>query len=88
MRLKYTFETMELDDQIVAVPVGELAKEYHGVIKLNETAAFLLEHLQKETSEEELTAALAKEYSAAPAQLAEDVHRYLALFKEKGFLTE
>ena len=86
MHVKKTLEPMELDDQIVAVPVGELAKEYHGVIKLNETGAFLLEHLKEETTEEALVAALAKEYDGSPEQLSKDVHRYLALFREKGFL--
>lgn len=88
MHVKNSLETMELDDQIIAVPVGELATEYHGVLKLNETGAFLLELLKEETTEEALTAALAKEYSVSNDQLAEDVHSYLALFREKGFLAE
>lgn len=88
MHVKNTLEPMELDDQIVAVPVGELAKEYHGVIKLNETGAFLLEHLKEETTEEALVEALAKEYDLLPTQLAQDVHSYLALFREKGFLVD
>ena len=88
MHVKNTLEPMELDDQIIAVPVGELAKEYHGVIKLNETGAFLLEHLKEETTEEDLVAALAKEYDLPPKRLTQDVHNYLALFRAKGFLVE
>lgn len=86
MHLKYTFDTMELDDRIVAIPVGEGANGYHGVIKLNETAAFIFELLKKETTEEEIVKILEEKYDAARDTLAEDVHKFIMEFEEKGFL--
>ena len=47
MRLKQTFEVMELDDQVIAVPVGDNASQVHGLFKMNETAAFVFKLLQK-----------------------------------------
>jgi len=87
MRLKFTFETMELDDKIVALPVGEGVNEYHGVIKLNETAAFIFNLLRKNTTEEDIVDALVEKYDAPREIITRDVHQYINEFQEKGFLT-
>ena len=38
MKIKYTFEKMELDGEIVAVPVGERAADFRAVLYVNEEA--------------------------------------------------
>lgn len=86
MRLKYSFEMMKLDDQIVAVPVGDKASEFHGVIKLNETAAAILELLKEETVEEAIIKALENEYEVDRDTLTKDVYNILTEFKDKGML--
>ena len=86
MRLKYTFETMKLDESIVAIPVGEGVNEYHGVIKLNETASFIFELLKNDITEESIVDALEQKYDAPRDVLAKDVRKYIELFMEKGFL--
>lgn len=86
MRLKYTFETMKLDDQIVAIPVGEGATDYHGVIKLNETAAVIFELLKQENTEESIIEALENKYDVSRDTVTRDVQHYIAMFREKGFL--
>ena len=45
MRMKYMLEKMEMDDQVIAVPVGENCEEFHGIIKLNETAERIIDLL-------------------------------------------
>ena len=37
MRLKHFFETIDMGDEIIMVPVGASAQQVHGVIKLNES---------------------------------------------------
>ena len=86
MRIKYTFEIMQLDDETVAVPVGENATDFCGVIKLNETAAFIFNHLQEDTSEDLLLDALEEEFEATREDLAVDLSKCLAQFEEKGLL--
>ena len=88
MRLKYRFETMELDGMVVAIPVGEGASYFHGVVKLNETAAYIFNALKETTSEEAIVESLLKEYNAPKELIAEDVREYLIKFREKGILTE
>ena len=87
MQIKYTFEMMQLGDETVAVPVGKDAASFHGVVKLNDTAAFIFNHLKEQISEEEILDALEKEYEATREELAADLHKCLADFQEKGLLS-
>ena len=86
MRLKYTFDTMDLDNEIVAIPIGEGADQYHGVIKLNETAAHIFELLKNDVTEEEIVEALEKDYSVSREIIVADVRRYIDAFQAKGML--
>lgn len=88
MRLKYTFENVELEDQIVAVPLGEGADQMHGIIKMNEVAAFIFELLKEETTEETIIDAMEKEYNVPRSVLVADVHRYVEDFMKKGLVVE
>jgi hypothetical protein len=85
-RLKYSFELVDLDDSQIAIPVGNRSDEFHGIIKLNETAAFILSLLKEEITEEQIVSALFKEYSISLETLKEDVHSYLSKFRERGIL--
>ena len=87
MHLKYKFEMMKLEDQIIAVPVGENVNDYHGVVKLNETAAFIFKILQNETTEEAIVDALKKEYEVPLDDLLADVHNCITEFQKKGLLS-
>ena len=86
MRMKYMLEKMEMDDQIIAVPVGENSEEFHGIIRLNETAAKIIDLLQHDVSEEDIVSALVKEYEVPEKALAEDVKNCIAYFESKGLL--
>ncbi len=86
MKAKYTFEIMEIDDQMMAVPVGEEADELHGILKLNESAAAILELLKEETSEEEIVQKLLEKYESSEEELKNYVHDYLAELEEAGIL--
>ena len=86
MKAKYTFEIMEIDDQMMAVPVGEEADELHGILKLNQSAAAILELLKEETSEEEIVQKLLEKYESSEEDMRNYVHDYLAELEEAGIL--
>jgi hypothetical protein len=86
MKAKYTFEIMEIDDQMMAVPVGEEADELHGILKLNESAAAILELLKEETSEEEIVQKLLEKYESSEEEMKNYVHDYLAELEKAGLL--
>ena len=43
MKIKNGFVVRKVGGESVVVPVGEMSKEFHGMINLNETGAFLWE---------------------------------------------
>lgn len=86
MRLKYQFEKMKLEGKTVAVPVGENVDEFRGVVKLNESSAFIFDLLKEETSMEAIVAALEREYDAPRSVIEVDVKKCLEEFEERGLL--
>lgn len=88
MKSKYTFEKMELDGEIVAVPVGEGAAELHAVLNVNEEAMRILELLQEETTEENIVAQLLKEYEGKKEEIAPLVSAYIRQLFQEGLLEE
>jgi len=62
MKLKYTFEYLELDDYIIAVPVGDTSNKFHSVIKMNKSALEILELFNKDVTVEDVISKLKKKY--------------------------
>ena len=86
MKLKYSFQTMKLNDKMIAVPIGSDSDEYQAVVRLNETAFAIFNLLQTDTTEEEILDAMEKEFDTSRDVLAADIHRFIEGFKEKGLL--
>ncbi len=86
MKAKFSFEIMDLDDGLVAVPVGGDAQQFNGVLKVNETGAAILKLLEKETSEEEIVMELLKEYTGDPEKIRAFVGEYLEKLKTEGVI--
>jgi hypothetical protein len=68
------------------VPVGEEADELHGILKLNQSAAAILELLKEEISEEEIVQKLLEKYESSEEDMKSYVHDYLAELEEAGIL--
>ena len=85
-KLRYVFETLELDDTFIAVPVGDEANEFDNVIRLNETAAYIFKLLQEETTEAQIIDSLSDEYDVPIEVAKHDVHMYLKDFKKRGVI--
>lgn len=88
MKSKYTFEKMELDGDIVAVPVGENSDEFHAVLNLNETAMRILELLHEDTTEEKIVAQLQKEYDGDKEEIKTLVHSFIIELSREGLLID
>ena len=86
MKTRYSFELMELDDSIVAVPVGKGAEQFRGVLKVNDTAATILKLLEKDTSECMIVEALLKEYSGDKEDIKKYVHDYIEKLRKERFI--
>ena len=88
MKSKYTFEKMELDGEIVAVPVGENGAELHAVLTVNEEAMRILELLAEETTEESIVAQLLTEFAGEREEIASLVSAYIEQLRQEGLLEE
>ena len=60
----------------VVVPVGEAGKVFHGMIRLNDTGAFLWEQCRKETTKEQVLQAMAEKYEVDESVAADDLDRF------------
>lgn len=88
MKLRYEFELMELDDQLVAVPIGEESHEYQEVIMLNESAGRIFGLLQDGVDEDAIVDIMLKEYNTSKDNLVLAVHKCINEFRKKGLLIE
>ena len=86
MKLKYHFEKMEMDREILMVPVGDGADQFHGILKVNETAADILQALEKDTTEEQIVDALYEKYEISREDLAAVVQKQVKELAEAGLI--
>ena len=84
MRLREGFITYTLQGQQMLVAAGPAAKTFHGLARSNETAAFIIDCLKTETTEQEITAKLCAEYAVSEQRAAAGVHRVVQQLHEIG----
>ena len=77
MRLKYKFSMMDMGGEIAAVPVGDNANEFHGMLKVNEIGADILSQLAEETTPEKVHEYLVSKY---PDSSEQEIGEQLATF--------
>ena len=68
MKLKYNFVTNEVADKIVAVPVGDDLEKFNGFVKMNDVGAYIFNMLKNDVTEDEIVAAMLKDYEDATEQ--------------------
>ena len=86
MKTKFGFEIMDLDDGLVAVPVGDGASQFHGVLKVNGTAAEIIKLLEKDITEDQITDALLLEYEGEKEQMMKYVHEFVETLTTEGIV--
>lgn len=77
---------MEIEDERMAVPIGDNADELHAVFKLNQTAADIIELLKDEITEEEIIKKLKERYEGSDENIEDGVHEYIKELLEAGLL--
>ena len=88
MKLKFTFEMVDMGEEIICVPVGEGAAQVHGVLKLNKEGQEILELLKEETNEETIVAALAAKYENERNILTGYVRSIVENLRNAGLIAE
>lgn len=89
MKIKDNYVLQEIVDEYLVVPIAEESDRLHGVIRLNETGAFLWKKLsEEEKTKEELVQILLSEYNADQSKILDDVDKYLSQLKAIGCLED
>ena len=86
MRVKNGFILRKVGKQFVVAATGEASKNFNGMIRLNDEAAFAFGQLQGGTTEEELVAALVEKYGGNEEEVRVDVANFLAKLGEADAL--
>ena len=85
MKIKKGFVLRNVGGEFVVVPVGEMSKNFHGMINLNETGAFLWEFYTQEHTVDEGVAAMLAEYDAEEEIIRRDVETFVDTILKQGF---
>lgn len=88
MKLQATVYVTEVEGEYVAVATGKAAKSFSGMIRMNGTAAFVVQALQKRTSRDKLIEKLKGEYEVTDEAAARNVDGILEKLRTAGWLDE
>lgn len=88
MRILNEFCVREVMDEVVAIPTGEAAKKFYGIISLDPVSRFLFEKLQQEQTVQSLVDAVLEEYEVDPQTAQQDVESFLDQLRQRQLLVE
>ena len=85
MKLKDTYITHDSDGEQILL---DTSSSFAGLIRSNKTAAFIVECLKEETTEEKIVEAMFEKYDAPKDVLAKDVSDVIEKLRKVGALDE
>lgn len=85
MKIKEGFIIREVGGEFIVVPIGETGKSFHGMVKLNESGAFLWRFFCAEHTQEEAVKALTEEYDVDEETAKKDVAAFVAALSDPRF---
>ena len=86
MKLKEGFISHETEEGCVLVSVG--GSDFHGLVRLNRTAEFIVECLKEETTTEKITDAMFEKYDASREVLENSVKTVIEKLRGIGAIDE
>ena len=84
MKINQDFTLQKVGGSHVAVAVGETSKKFHGMIRLNETGAFLWKFFTEEHTVDEGVQALLNEYEVEETLARTDVETFVKTILDNG----
>ena len=85
MKLKDTYITHDSDGEQILL---DTSSSFAGLIRNNKTAAFIVECLKEETTQEKIVEAMFEKYDAPKDVLAKDVSEVIEKIRKVGALDE
>ena len=86
MRLKDGFIFRKIAGDNVIVPIGQQIQKFNGLIKINDSAAFLWNLLKEEITQDELIDKLIEEYQIDRDLATSDVENFINILKQNDMI--
>ena len=84
MKIENGFILRKVPGMNLVMPTGKNVKAFNGSLMLNDTGAFIFEHLQKGSTPEETVQALTQEYDVSLDIASTDVQKTIDSLIEAG----
>lgn len=86
MKIKNGFAKRKIADSNIVVPVGTAAKDFNGMITLNESGSFFWDCMTSDTTEDEVIKKVLKEYDVDEATARRDIEKFISMLEENNLL--
>ncbi|MBE5863914.1 MAG: PqqD family protein [Lachnospiraceae bacterium] len=88
MKLKKGVIIQEIDGQNIAIDGSDVGERFHGLIRMNKTAAFIALALEDELSMDELVKKMTEKYIVTEDEAKESAEKVIEKLRECGLLEE
>ena len=88
MKLKDGFITYETDGEQIMVAAGPSADIFHGLVRSNVTAAFIVECLKNNTTFENIVDSMSKQFDAPREIIEKDTRQIITQLRSIGAIDE
>lgn len=86
MKIKKGFVLEQVGDSYLAVATGDLAAEFHALVRMNSTGAYIWNLLKEDTTAEAIVSSLIAAYDV-PREIAErDVFAFVKVLNDRSIL--
>ncbi|MBQ9986447.1 MAG: PqqD family protein [Oscillospiraceae bacterium] len=86
MKIKEGFVLRRVLDEAIVIASGEASKNFHGMVKLNDSAADIWGWISEGLSESDIAAKLAEKYELDADKAEADVKAMISQMSDNGFL--
>ena len=86
MKIKEDLMLRNICDEWVVVPMGARLQEFNGIMKLNESGAFIWKLLQQENKKEDIIRELLNEYDIDEKEATREVDDFIDMLSKKNVL--
>lgn len=88
MKLNGSFVLREVAGEWLAIPVGESALRFGGMIVLNPTSRVVWEKLQQDVTEKDIVDAIMQRFDTTAEEAQADVRAFLEQMKAESLIVE
>lgn len=88
MKLRGEFVVRQIMDCVAAIPVGETALRFNGMIMLNDVSGVIWECLRKGSTLEQIVAAVTERFEVSKEEAQADIMEFLDKVRQAQMLDE